>query len=68
MLHYITNSIVFALVGIGVLLIVFMLIEWLTPKHSIRKEILEKQNMALAVLAGFFMLAISIIIASAIHG
>jgi uncharacterized membrane protein YjfL (UPF0719 family) len=44
-----------------------MLIEWLTPKHNIRKEILEKQNMAVAVLAGFFMLAIAIIIASAIH-
>lgn len=61
------NSLVYSFLGIGILLIAFILVEVLTPKHNLRKEILEKQNMAVAVLAGFFMLAISIIIASAIH-
>ncbi|MBW8684342.1 DUF350 domain-containing protein [Chitinophaga rhizophila] len=61
------NSILYSFVGIAILVIVFVLAEILTPKHNLRQEILEKQNMALAVLAGFFMLAISIIIASAIH-
>lgn len=62
-----TNSIVYSFLGIGILTITFILFELLTPKHNLRKEILENKNMALAVLAGFFMLAVSIIIASAIH-
>lgn len=61
------NSILYSLLGIGILLIVFVLVEVLTPKHNLRKEILENKNMALALLAGFFMLSMAIIIASAIH-
>jgi len=68
MQQYIISSLVYSGIGIAVLFVVFMLVEWLTPKHNIRQEILEKQNLALAVLAGFFMLSIAIIIASAIHG
>ena len=34
----------------------------------LRREIMENKNVALAIFAGFFMLAIAIIIASAIHG
>lgn len=63
----IMNSLIYSFLGIGILLVVFILFEVLTPKHNLRKEILENKNVALAVLAGFFMLAVSIIIASAIH-
>lgn len=61
------NSILYSLLGIAILVVVFVLVEMLTPRHNLRREILEKQNVALAVLAGFFMLAMAIIIASAIH-
>jgi putative membrane protein len=61
------NSILYSLLGIAILVVVFILVEMLTPRHNLRREILEKQNVALAVLAGFFMLAMAIIIASAIH-
>ncbi|SHM99674.1 DUF350 domain-containing protein [Chitinophaga sp. CF418] len=61
------NSILYSFIGIAILVIVFVLVEVLTPRHNLRKEIMEKQNMAVAVLAGFFMLAMAIIIASAIH-
>jgi len=61
------NSIIYSFLGIAILVIVFVLVEVLTPRHNLRKEIMEKQNMAVAVLAGFFMLAMAIIIASAIH-
>ena len=63
----IVNSILYSLLGILILVIVFVLVEMLTPKHNIRTEILENKNLALAVLAGFFMLSVAIIIASAIH-
>lgn len=61
------NSVAYSFLGIGILLVTFILVEVLTPKHNLRHEILENKNMAVAVLAGFFMLAVAIIIASAIH-
>ncbi len=63
----IINSIVYSLLGVGILVVVFVLVEILTPKHNLRKEILENKNIALALLAGFFMVSVAIIIASAIH-
>ncbi|MES2892020.1 MAG: DUF350 domain-containing protein [Bacteroidota bacterium] len=61
------NSVAYSFLGIGILVVAFFLFEVLTPKHNLRKEILDNKNMAVAVLAGFFMLAVAIIIASAIH-
>lgn len=61
------NSILYSFLGIAVLVIAFVVVEKLTPKHNLWKEIVEKQNIALAIVAGFFMLAIAIIVASAIH-
>ncbi|NCI49310.1 DUF350 domain-containing protein [Sediminibacterium roseum] len=67
MVQPIINSIIYSFLGIGILLVAFFLIEILTPKHSLRKEIMENRNMALAIAAGAFMLSVAIIIASAIH-
>ncbi|QHS62398.1 DUF350 domain-containing protein [Chitinophaga agri] len=67
MQNALTNSILYSFIGIGILVIVFVLVEILTPRHNLRKEIMDNQNMAVAVFAGFFMLAMAIIIASAIH-
>lgn len=64
---YIVSSLVYSLLGIGILFAAFWVIEMVTPEN-LWKEILEKQNMALAILFAAFMLAIAIIIASAIHG
>lgn len=61
------NSIAYSFLGIGILVVAFILFELLTPRHNLRKEILDNKNVALAILAGFFMLAVAIIIASAIH-
>lgn len=63
----ILNSLLYAFLGISILAVSFILLEILTPRHNLRKEILENKNVALAILAGFFMLAVAIIIASAIH-
>ncbi|MBO9563033.1 MAG: DUF350 domain-containing protein [Niastella sp.] len=61
------NSLIYSFLGIAVLVISFVIVEKLTPKHNLWKEIVEKHNIALAIVAGFFMLAIAIIVASAIH-
>ena len=63
----VVNSILYSFLGIAILVVAFVLVEILTPKHNLRREILEKQNVAVAILAGFFMLAVAIIVASAIH-
>ena len=67
-LHQIGNSLLFALIGILVLLAAFGLVELLTPKHNLFTEIFEKQNKAVALIMGLFMVSIAIIIAAAIHG
>jgi uncharacterized membrane protein YjfL (UPF0719 family) len=65
--HPLVNSILYSFLGIAILVIAFVIVEVITPKHNLWKEVVEKQNMALALVAGFFMLSIAIIIASAIH-
>lgn len=64
---YIVASIVYALLGIVILVISFVVIEKIAPEN-LWKKIVEEENVALAILAAAFMLAVSIIISSAIHG
>ena len=66
-LQYLIPAIVYSLIGVAILLLCFWIIEKITPENLWR-EILEKQNIALAIMAAAFMIAIAIIISSAIHG
>jgi putative membrane protein len=61
------GSIVYALVGVIVFWISFIVIDKLTP-YALWEEIVEKKNMALAVIVAAMCLGISIIVAAAIHG
>jgi uncharacterized membrane protein YjfL (UPF0719 family) len=63
---YVIASVVYSFIGIFILSFVFWFVEKITPEN-LWKEILEEHNMALAVLAAAFMIAIAIIIGSAIH-
>lgn len=60
-------AVVFSLVGVAVLAICFKLMSKLSP-FSIKKEIEEDQNVALAVIMGAVIIGMSIIIAAAILG
>lgn len=60
-------SLVFSILGIILLLLAYFAIEKLTPEKSWH-EIVKNQNMALAIIFGSFIIGVSIIIASAIHG
>ena len=61
------GSIVFALVGVLVFWLSFIVIDKLTP-YNLWEELVEKQNMALGVVVAAMCLGISIIVAAAIHG
>lgn len=64
--NHILASIVFSVIGIIVLGICFWVFEKITPEN-IWKEIIEKQNMALAVVSAAFMIAMAIIIGAAVQ-
>lgn len=66
-IKYIIASLVYSVIGIMVLFLAFWIIEKITPEN-LWKEILEKQNLALAIVFAAFIIAIAIIISSAIHG
>ena len=61
------GSILYALIGIVVFWGSFILIDKLTP-YKLWEEIVEKQNMALAIVVGAMALGVSIIVAAAVHG
>lgn len=66
-IKYIAASVIYSLIGILILGLAFWVIEKITPEN-LYKEILVNKNVALAIILSAFILAIAIIIASAIHG
>ncbi|RZK88724.1 MAG: DUF350 domain-containing protein [Hymenobacter sp.] len=62
-----TASVVYSLLGIIILVASFYIFNKLTP-GTLRREILEEHNTALAIIAAAFMLAVALIISAAIHG
>ncbi|WP_177761431.1 DUF350 domain-containing protein [Flavobacterium sp. I3-2] len=66
-LNGLTNSVVYSLVGIVILLIAYLIVEKLTPENS-WKEIVENKNIALAIVFAAFIIGISLIISAALHG
>ncbi len=60
------NALVYAVIGIVILIVSFMAWDKITP-YNLWKEIVEEQNVALAVFAGLMALGIAIIVAAAVH-
>lgn len=65
-LHNVVNALVFALVGIVIFVLAFLIIDKVTPYH-LWKEIVQEHNTALAILVGAMSIGICIIIAAAVH-
>jgi putative membrane protein len=65
-LQHVLNSLLFAGIGIIVLVFSFIIIDKLTP-YNLWKEIIEKRNISLAIVVASCMLGLAIIISSAIH-
>ena len=58
-------AVVFAALGLVVFALAFVVLDRLTP-YSLWRELVEKQNIALAILIGLVSLGLGIIIAAAI--
>jgi uncharacterized membrane protein YjfL (UPF0719 family) len=60
------SSLIFALMGVLIFWVCFVIIDKLTP-YQLWIELVEKQNRALALVVAAMSLGICIIIAAAIH-
>ncbi|MCU0774432.1 MAG: DUF350 domain-containing protein [Ideonella sp.] len=61
------GSILFALIGVLIFWISFVIIDKLTP-YDLWDEIVEKQNLALAIVVGAMCIAIGLIVSAAVQG
>jgi len=67
LLPVVVTTVVFVVLGLIVFALAFLIIAKATP-FSVRKEIEDDQNIALAIVIGAVILGSAIIIAAAIHG
>ena len=63
----IAGSVIYALIGVAIFWICFVLVDKLTP-YRLWDEIIEKKNVALAIVVGAMCIAIGLIVAAAVHG
>jgi putative membrane protein len=61
------GSMLFALIGVAIFWICFVIVDKLTP-YDLWDEIIGKRNMALAIVVASMCLSIGLIVAAAIHG
>ena len=60
------GSILYAVIGVFIFWLCFRIVDKITP-YDLWREIVEKQNQALALVVAAMCLGISIIVAAAIH-
>ncbi len=61
------GSMLFALIGVMICWLCFLIIDKLTP-YDLWGEIVEKKNVALAIVVGSMCIAVRLIISEAVHG
>ena len=59
------GSVLYALIGVAVFLVSFVIVDKLTP-YRLWDEIVDKKNMALAIVVGSMCIAIGLIVAAAV--
>ena len=66
LLPVVVTTLVFVVIGLIVFAVAFLIIAKATP-FSVRKELEEDQNIALAIVIGSVILGSALIIAAAVH-
>lgn len=67
LLPVLVTTLLFVLMGLVIFALAFVIIEKVTP-FSVRKELEEDHNVALAIVIASVILGSALIIAAAIHG
>lgn len=63
----IIGSILYALIGVVIFWISFVIVDKITP-YDLWEEIVGKKNVALAIVVGSTAIAIGLIVSAAVHG
>lgn len=61
------SSILYALTGVVIFWLSFVIIDKITP-YNLWKQLVEEKNVALAIVVGAMCLGIAIIVAASVHG
>jgi uncharacterized membrane protein YjfL (UPF0719 family) len=61
------GSVLFALIGVAIFWICFVIVDKITP-YDLWAQIVEEKNVALAIVVGAMCIAIGMIVSAAIHG
>jgi len=61
------GSTMYALIGVVIFWVAFVIVDLITP-YKLWEELVEKKNVALAIVVGAMCLSIGNIVAAAIHG
>ena len=61
------GSILYALIGVVIFWVCFVIVDKITP-YRLWDEIVDKKNVALAIVVGSTAIAIGMIVAAAVHG
>lgn len=67
LLPVLTTTVIFVAIGLVVFAIAFLIVVLVSP-FSVKKEIEEDQNTALAIIIGSLIIGVAMIIAAAIQG
>jgi putative membrane protein len=65
--NLVLQTLIFAIIGVVIFAIAFWIIVKATP-FSVRKEIEEDQNVAIAIVIGAIIIGIALVVAAAIQG
>ena len=61
------GSLLYALIGVVIFWICFLILDKITP-YNLWEEIVDKKNVALAIVVGSTAIAIGLIVSAAVHG
>ena len=61
------GSVFYAFIGVLILWVCFILFDKITP-YRLWDELVEKKNVALAIVVGSMCIAIGLIVSAAVHG
>ena len=64
---HVAQVVVYVILGLGLFGVAYLIIDKATP-FSLGKELLEKNNVAVAIVLGAVFLGIAVILAAAIRG
>jgi uncharacterized membrane protein YjfL (UPF0719 family) len=68
MLKHLINLWVFGLSGILLLIVGYVVFDKFTPAIPFTRELVEKQNTAVAIVIGAFLLGVALIVAAMLFG